>query len=734
MKLAKVILDIQSNKFSNAFSYAICDGNDGDIFNQQLLLQKRIVIKDEDIHAVEVGSMVVVPFGKQLKLGFLIEISDDDESINFEKKKLKPIVYAVTRPYFSAENVEFAKFISTKYVASFASCLRLFLAPGSAARLRYSDKKYKVEIHKYRKIDDKFLKKYLLDAFLDNNNYENFTLTNGQKNALDKINNSLEHKENKVFVLDGVTGSGKTEVYLRSIAEVLKKGKTACVLVPEISLTPQTVSRFYQRFGKDIAVLHSKMTKQELNNQYEKISNEQVKIVVGARSALFSPLKNIGIIVIDEEHENSYKQDKTPKYHARDCAERLAVQQNAVLVLGSATPSIESIYNSKIKDNWELINLPERTNKAQMPKIEVVDMGLEFKGGYKNLFSRKLESEIINTLKSGNKVVLFHNRRGYANYMFCRSCGYTPICPNCSVSLTYHQRMQVQIQTQSGMQTVYKEMLSCHHCGQIQEVPVKCPECDSPYIAKFGAGTQSVEDQLSAIVAENALFNTRIIRMDADTTKGNMSHQTCIEEFSKPGPAVLLGTQMITKGLDFNDVTLVGVVLADTNLTLPDFRSAERTFNLILQVAGRAGRADLPGKVLVQTYMPEAESIICASQYQKDEFLSFELNKRKMLNYPPFSSLVNVVVSGKDEDVVSNFVNDLYIDLCDYVSNNDIKAEIMPATQCVLQKLRNMFRYHILLKLNNPDDASLVASNIQKNYNKNNDVNVSIDIDPISIL
>lgn len=377
--------------------------------------------------------------------------------------------------------------------------------------------------------------------------------------------------------------------------------------------------------------------------------------------------------------------------------------------------------------------MPERTNNAKMPNIEIADMGLEFKGGYKNLFSRKLEKEIIQQLSAGNKVVLFHNRRGYANYMFCRSCGFTPKCPNCSTSLTYHQRYRVY-DSSANMQT-YKAVLNCHHCGHIQEVYSSCPECDSPYIAKYGAGTQSVEDQLSAIISENALFNARIIRMDSDTTSAALSHQTYLDEFAKPGPAVLLGTQMITKGLDFEDVTLVGVILADTNLTLPDFRSAERTFDLILQVAGRAGRANLPGKVIVQTYMPDAESIMFAANYNKQGFLQNELAKRQLLKLPPYTHLANIVLLGSNENELSNISKELENAISDYIQKNSISnLECMPPTACVLAKIRNNYRYHILLKCNNSKDLSSYIDDILSKFKSKSNIKINIDIDPVSLL
>lgn len=362
-------------------------------------------------------------------------------------------------------------------------------------------------------------------------------------------------------------------------------------------------------------------------------------------------------------------------------------------------------------------------------------MGREFKGGYKNLFSQKLARAICRELKAGRKVVLFHNRRGFANYMFCRECGYTPKCPNCSTTLTYHSRLAIEDIVNGQATKSYKQMLACHHCGHLEHVPVKCPECGSPYIAKYGAGTQSVEDQLEAILAENGLQDTRIVRMDADTTKSKFGHQERLEEFAKAGPAVLLGTQMIAKGLDFDDVTLVGVVLIDTNLTLPDFRSSERTFDLILQVAGRAGRADLAGQVIVQTYTPEDACISCAARYSRSEFLQTELVKRKLLHYPPYVSLANIVISSFDEDDCLSYAKNVADILTEYTNKQNINnIEISDPTACVLARLRGKYRYHILVKGIENISLSSILSRALESLKKKSSINVTVDIDPISLL
>lgn len=349
-------------------------------------------------------------------------------------------------------------------------------------------------------------------------------------------------------------------------------------------------------------------------------------------------------------------------------------------------------------------------------------MGMEFKSGRKDLFSYQLKKSILKELEEGNKVLLFHNRRGFSNYMFCRSCGYTPTCTNCSTTMTYHR-------SHTGAST--SQELRCHHCGHKEQVPVKCPECGSPYIARYGAGTQNVEDSLKAMLAENELSQVPVIRMDADTTKNVGGHQKCLDEFSKPGPAVLLGTQMIAKGLDFDEVTLVGIVLIDTNLSLPDFRSSERTFNMILQVAGRAGRGEKPGKVIVQTYTPDAEAIELASIYDKQTFLKIELQKRQLLRFPPYCLLANIVVTSTNEETASEHSKKIQILL---EKNLNEEVSIMPSTSCVIEKLRNQYRYHTVIKAPLNVDLPKFIEESLKPLKKTTKVKVTIDIDPISML
>lgn len=547
-------------------------------------------------------------------------------------------------------------------------------------------------------------------------------LTPGQESALAAIDRAREHACGEVVVVDGVTGSGKTELYLRAIEKTLAEGRTACVLVPEISLTPQTVGRFRGRFGDLVAVMHSRMSQGERYDQWDFIKSGAARVVVGARSALFTPLSNIGLIVIDEEHEGSYKQDSAPRYDAREVARWMVERSGGVLVMGSATPSIEALYACEQGGSWTKVDLPDRANGKPLPAVEVVDMAAEFRGGSRAMFSRKLVEGLRCELSLGHKAVLLLNQRGFAKFLLCRDCGFVPTCPSCDTSLTYHERGR---------------MLVCHHCGHTEIAPAVCPECGSPYLKKFGAGTQRVEAELRALLdgMPDVGPDVPIIRMDADTTSGKGAHERLLEQFAGSDAAVLLGTQMIAKGLDFEDVTLVGVINADTQLHLPDYRAAERTFSLIEQVAGRAGRADLPGRVLVQTYEADNVAIRAAATYDRERFLRAELPKRRILLYPPFVRMANVLVWGRDEPSVRTTSERLFTELEAHI--RDFGGDgwsVLPASPCVLAKLRGVYRWHVVVKCPPEDDLSRVIAPLFRARVPEADVNVAVDVDPNDLL
>ncbi len=548
-------------------------------------------------------------------------------------------------------------------------------------------------------------------------------LTAGQAAALAAIGEARAAAEGRVVLVDGVTGSGKTEVYLRAIEEVLAEGRTAIVLVPEISLTPQTVGRFRGRFGATVAVMHSRMSAGERFDQWDFIRSGAARVVVGARSALFTPLANVGLIVIDEEHEGSYKQDSAPRYQARDVAQWMMARSGGAVVLGSATPSIEALYQVAKNPCWTSAALPERANGRPMPAIEVVDMAAEFASGARSMFSWRLRRALAEELSAGRKAVLLLNQRGFAKFLLCRDCGFVPECPSCSTSLTYHEQ---------GAKLV------CHHCGHSVPAPPVCPECGSPYLKKFGAGTQRVEADLRQLLDQMPGVGPEvpIIRMDADTTKAKGAHQELLERFGAAEAAVLLGTQMIAKGLDFDDVTLVGVINADTQLHLPDYRAGERTFQLIEQVAGRAGRAALDGRVLVQTYEADAVAIQAAARYDRGLFLRSELPRRKLLGYPPYMALANVLVWGADEHAVATEAELLHAQISEHIRNEvgDSRWTVLPSVPCALGKLRNTYRYHIVVKAPLGADLSAPLARLFRVRKANPQVNAAVDVDPMDLL
>jgi primosomal protein N' (replication factor Y) len=547
--------------------------------------------------------------------------------------------------------------------------------------------------------------------------HERPTLTPDQQHALSVINEMQQRASGEVVVLDGVTGSGKTEVYLCAIEEELARGRNAIVLVPEISLTPQTVARFRGRFGDTVAVLHSRLSQGERFDQWDLIRTGSVRVVVGARSALFAPLANVGMIIVDEEHEGSYKQDQAPRYVTRDVAQWMAEKNGATLILGSATPSIEALEKTKSNPNWHHVIMASRANGRPLPSISVVDMAREFGGGNRKMFSKALQTALLEVLDKGQKAVLLLNQRGFAQFLLCRDCGFVPECESCSTSLTYHEQ---------------GNRLICHHCGYETQAPVTCPECGSPYLKRFGAGTQRVEAELRALLQDRPC---EIVRMDADTTSHKGDHQRLLEQFARAEQAVLLGTQMIAKGLDFDDVTLVGVINADTMLNLPDFRSAERTFDLIEQVAGRSGRAQLSGRVFVQTYNAKNFAISAAAHYDRNAFLEEELTLRKNLHYPPYVRMANVLIWGEAESEVIGVAQQLFFDLNGLAKKHDAASiQVFPPTPCVLSRLKKNFRYHILVKAQPDVEIAEFCRDYFRARKPHKTVNVSIDIDPVSVL
>ncbi|WP_025785110.1 primosomal protein N' [Sporosarcina sp. D27] len=499
-------------------------------------------------------------------------------------------------------------------------------------------------------------------------------LTSYQQNAVDEVLDAFQSGTDTTFLLHGITGSGKTEVYLRSIQEVLSAGKEAIVLVPEISLTPQMTSRFKERFGAQVAVMHSALSAGEKYDEWRKIHRKEVKVVVGARSAIFAPFEKLGIIILDEEHESTYKQEDSPRYHARDVAIWRAQFNHCPVILGSATPALES-YARASKDVYRLLELPTRAKDQELPNVNIVDMRAELKEGNRSMFSVPLAEAIRDRLEKGEQTVLFLNKRGFSSFVLCRDCGTTIQCPNCDISLTYHRAT---------------ENLKCHYCGHEERVPHICPECESEHIRFFGTGTQKAEEEITKLFPE-----ARVLRMDVDTTRQKGSHARLLQKFSEGQADILLGTQMIAKGLDFPNITLVGVLAADTTLHLADFRAAEKTFQLLTQVSGRAGRHDLEGEVFVQTYTPEHYAIELAKAQVYEPFYQMEMSTRKQFGYPPFYYIVNVQFSHEDLMKVVGYAEKAVRFLADGLSPESV---IIGPTASAISRVNNRYRYQCLIK------------------------------------
>ncbi len=536
-------------------------------------------------------------------------------------------------------------------------------------------------------------------------------LTDAQLDSIVQIEKHFKEKKN--VLLHGVTGSGKTEIYLDIIEKYIQKDKDCIILVPEISLTPQMITRFKGRLGDKVAVLHSGLSEGEKYDEWRRIKTGEVKAVVGARSAIFAPFSNLGIIIIDEEHENTYKSEIKPKYFTREVAEKRCQLEDARLIMGSATPSIESYYRAKTGE-LGLVELPDRVNGKEMPKVFVVDMREELKHGNKTIFSRLLTEEILQTLKDNNQIILFLNRRGHSTFVSCRDCGLVLKCPRCSISLTYH---------------LDEDNLSCHYCGLQKQNPKICPKCGSKNIKYFGVGTQKLEREFQK---KFCIKNT--LRMDADTTRFKNSHEKILDIFRSGKSKVLLGTQMISKGLDFPNVTLVGVITADTSINLPDFRSAERTFQMIAQVAGRSGRGSKEGKVVVQTYTPEHYSIKYAQVHDFIGFYNEEIKLRKELAYPPFTHIANIIISGFDENKIIKAANEIGIYMDAEIKSYPEIEKLGPST-APLAKIKSKYRWQIILKAKSEQlIRELLLKLVKSKYTDMDGVIISVDINPNSML
>lgn len=638
---------------------------------------------------VEIGKRVWVPFGPRRLVGYITGFVDKPRV-----EGIKEIFSVIDEeaPVIDAELLALTKWIAGYYHSSWGEAIEAAL-PGPL-------KKGKIKIKPRHPSAEE--------------EYEptgNFKPTHEQDAALKSVRESISKGSNDVYLLHGITGSGKTEVYLQSIESALNLGKTAIVLVPEISLTPQAIERFKSRFGGVVAVLHSRLLESERFLEWKKLKEGTAKIAVGARSAIFAPLKDLGLIVIDEEHETSYKQDDAPRYNARDVAIERSRLAGAAVILGSATPSIES-YQKAAAGEYRLLKIAERIEKRALPKVDIIDMRQErLDAKEPKIFSRALEHAISQVLNKRGQVMLFLNRRGFSTFINCRKCGHVVTCRHCNVSMTYHFDTR---------------KLNCHYCNYQAAPPEKCPKCKSGDIKYFGIGTQKVESEAARLFPA-----ARIARMDTDATAKRGSHGRILTEFKKHKIDILIGTQMIAKGHDFPGVTLVGVVSADTALSLPDFRASERTFNLLTQVAGRAGRGSEPGRVIVQTFSPSHYAIEKSIRHDYVGFFEEEIKFRKELNYPPFTHIVEIKLRGRKEESVIKAAHDLAAVLNLFIGSKAVEM-VGPAPEFI-SRIKGQFRWNLLLKGSDPRTICEFIDKALDDLKGKSGLIITVDVDPMGL-
>ncbi|AIY80213.1 primosomal protein N' [Clostridium botulinum] len=725
---AEIIINSDANEVDRPFTYKI---------------------PDEFMDKVGVGYRVKVPFGKGNRNvdGFIFRILTEELEFKYKIKCIVDVCedYAI----LTKSDIDLINFLRNKYLCKYIDGIRLLIPVGIMKGLK--NKKRHV-IYTTKQLDDEKFKKdnYIkLYEFISQNEgsftkseitkengfssyslnklieagilkceeqvvfryniksyseYASKTLTLEQQKAFDTIVNGNEKK----YLIKGVTGSGKTEVYMHLVAEMLKQGKGCIILVPEIALTPQMIERFKGRFGSNISLFHSRLSDGERFDEWFRIKEGKSKLVIGARSALFLPMQNLGLIIIDEEHETTYKSEQNPKYNTIEVAEFITEMQGSKLILGSATPSIQSYYKS-LKYEYKLIEMNKRVNKKDMPRFDIIDMREELKSNNLSLFSRTLYNEIDKNLKNKNQTILFLNRRGMSTFISCRSCGYVFKCPECDVSMTYHKN----------------GYLICHYCGRAEREQKTCPKCKSKYVKYFGAGTERVETEVKKYFPK-----ARVLRMDVDTTRHKNSHESIYNSFKNGEGDILIGTQMIAKGLDFPNVTLVGVLAADISINIPDYRCGERTFQIITQVAGRAGRGEKDGLVIVQTYTPNHYSLIHAKNADYKSFFEEEIRFRSLMDNPPFTKILVINGTSKFEEKLKNFMYNLQKELEKLIIGTELT--LLGPVPCIITKLKDKYRWQIIIKGNLSDEFNKKVKDTLYLLNKSvyNEIRISIDINP----
>ena len=740
---ANVIVDISHEKLDKTFQYSI---------------------PDELLCDIRPGVCVDIPFGSRTITGYVIEVTDKPE---YDPARTKPLIGIkadsvaveaklialaawIRRNYGSTMNQALKTVIPVKKQAKeqvsrsialkidkvkaraqLALCeakkqkakARLFRAlidADDGARLEYSfvTGKLSVSAATIRALEQSGFIEVITQSGYRNpvehmsvDTYDK-VLNAAQQSVVDAIEGDIAAGLRNTYLIKGVTGSGKTEVYMELIAHCIQSGRQAIVLIPEIALTYQTVMRFFARFGNRVSIINSRLSNGERYDQFERAKNGDIDIMIGPRSALFTPFSNLGLIIIDEEHENSYKSESVPRYHAREVAIEYARMSDAIVVLGSATPSVDSYYKAKT-GVYRLLELDKRVDDRPLPKCEVVDLRQELREGNRSILSTRLQELMEERLLNGQQTMLFLNRRGKSAFMSCRACGFVVKCPHCDVSLSQH----------AGGRMV------CHYCGYEEKVVTKCPECGSDKIRYFGTGTQKLEQEILKQFPQ-----AKTIRMDVDTVTKKNSHEQILNKFKNDGIDILIGTQMVVKGHHFPKVTLVGVIAADSSLNIDDYRATERTFQILTQVAGRAGRENLPGKVIIQTYNPENFSIQDAQKQNYQEFYETEITLRKQLKYPPFCDIIIIGFNSLNEAEIKKVSNKAYEYLIKNLNNEEFKTfKPMPSP---IDKIQNRFRWRIIIKGNMNEQANGVLNDLLKEiYSENyKNTKVSVDVNPNSMV
>ena len=712
---------------------------------------------------IKVGSRVFVPFGnkKELEEGIVVNIKQNSEY------KIKEIA-GLQEEQIGDEYIELAKWMGHRYFCNVADCLKLMLPPGRTSKnLNSRIKEKKVNTISLAKSKDEIKEiiesnliksekqKRVLNFMLDNDNTTLLDInlftdaTSSVVNALVKkglilknevsidrnplANENIERtsklkltdeqnyaigqiKDSGEYLLYGVTGSGKTEIYLQLIEKNLLLGKSSIMLVPEISLTPQTVNRFIARFGSEkIAVLHSKLSTGERFDEWNRIKNGKAKIIIGARSAIFAPAQDLGIIIIDEEHDESYSSEMSPRYNTIEVAEYLSRKMEIPLVLGSATPDMRSFYKAKC-GKIKLLTLSKRANNSQLPDVKIVDMRLELANGNKSMISESLSEAIKKNIENKHQTILFLNRRGFSTFIMCRDCGYTVKCKRCNIALTYHKE---------------DNKLKCHYCGYEQKIVTECPECHSKNIKYFGAGTQKLEDEIKKCFPE-----ATTIRMDIDSVSKKNSHEEIIEKFKNENIDILIGTQMVVKGHHFPNVTLVGVITADSNLNMGDFRASEKTFQTLTQVAGRAGRGSEKGNVIIQTYNPDNYAIEYAKTQNFDLFYNTEIGIRKELKYPPFCDIIVINMSSKNKIELQREIKKVHAFLKEKIINEKFGVLLYSPVTCPIDKIKDRYRMRILIKCLYDEKMNKLMNETNDYFYKQkaNNCRLNIELNPNNML